>query len=201
MTISQRLAALNLISGQAVQNIFDAYYADILEMDVTNWSNWMVEVWARYPGRNNATNGKVFEGLLAVTFYRAGIVPLFMQAKLAFIPNVNFDFIAYSKTDGPIVFSAKTSLRERYKQAALEGVFLRQVHNNAKSYLLTLNSAEATAVNDKIDKNEVIGIDRVIDVRQDEFDNFIENLRNIEFINPGKVDIITASIIADQPRT
>ena len=76
-----------------------------------------------------------------------------------FVPNINFDFLLYSREYGPVVLSAKTSLRERYKQADLEGMMLRQVHRNAKTYLITLNSDEAKSVNSKISNGQVLGIE------------------------------------------
>ena len=76
---------------------------------------------------------------------------------MGFIPNIEFDFVAYSKEIGPIVLSAKTSLRERYKQADLEGMMMRQVHRRAKSYLLTLDKDEAMNVNSKIQEGKVLG--------------------------------------------
>ena len=137
MTISNILSEKNLISGPAVKDIFDNYYEDILDLDITSPSKLMNELWSRYPNKIRSLNGKVFEALLATILYRSGIYPIYVEATLSFVPNVEFDFVAYCKECGPIILSAKTSLRERYKQADLEGMMVRQVHRKAKSYLIT----------------------------------------------------------------
>ena len=156
----------------------------------------MKEMWSRYlVGRtkNPGLNGYVFEGLLAVLFYRLGISPIFLQAKMGFIPNVEFDFVAYSKEIGPIVLSAKTSLRERYKQADLEGMMMRQVHRRAKSYLLTLDKDEAMNVNSKIQEGKVLGIDHVYVASEPEFDDLVEELKSYSFVEPPAEPVVESS--------
>lgn len=66
-----------------------------------------------------------------------------MSAKVAFVPNVIYDLMFYTSERGPICISAKTSLRERYKQADLEAIALKYVHRKALSYLVTLQTNEA----------------------------------------------------------
>ena len=72
--------------------------------------------------RNNSLNGTIFELIIATLFVKEGILPLHLQAQVAFVPNVNFDAVLYTHETGPIGLSLKTSLRERYKQADLEAV-------------------------------------------------------------------------------
>ena len=90
--------------------------------------------------RNNALNGSVFELIIASLLVKERIVPLYLQANVAFVPNIDFDAIVYSSENGPISLSLKTSLRERYKQADLEAIALKYVHRKAKSYLLTIDA-------------------------------------------------------------
>ena len=66
--------------------------------------------------------------------------------KLLLFPNINYDILLYSKVSGPICLSAKTSFRERYKQADLEAMALKNVHRISKSYLLTLSDEEAEQI-------------------------------------------------------
>lgn len=189
---------MNLISGPAVKRIFDQKYKDVLKVDIETCSDFMKEMWSRYlVGRtkNPGLNGYVFEGLLAVLFYRLGISPIFLQAKMAFIPNIEFDFVAYSKEIGPIVLSAKTSLRERYKQADLEGMMMRQVHRRAKSYLLTLNAVEAKNINSKILDGKVLGIDRVYVASEPQFDDLIQELKSYTLIEPQAEPVVESSRI------
>jgi hypothetical protein len=157
---------------------------------------YITTLWARYKNKTSPVlNGKVFEGLIACALYRAKILPLFVEAKVAFIPNVSFDFIAYREEFGPIILSVKTSLRERYKQADLEGMMLRQVHRRAQSYLLTLNSSEAKSVNKKIKNGEVLGIDNVVDVTTPDFDILINTLKSMTFYTPPQINVITGQRI------
>ena len=143
-------------------------------------------------------NGAVFEGLLATILYRSGVLPLFVQAKLSFVPNVDFDFVAYSKEFGPVILSAKTSLRERYKQADLEGMMLRQVHRKSKSYLITLNEKEAAGVNTKIETGLVLGLDKVVVATDKSFDELINELQALNFYRPEKIEVLTSSrVISD----
>lgn len=195
-SISIQLESLNLISGPAVKRIFDQKYKDLLKVDIKTCSGFMKEMWSRYLARrtkNPGLNGYVFEGLLAVLFYRLGISPIFLQAKMGFIPNVEFDFVAFSKEIGPIVLSAKTSLRERYKQADLEGMMMRQVHRRAKSYLLTLDEEEARNVNNKIREGKVLGLDRVYVASEPEFDDLIEELKSYTLIEPAAQPLVQSS--------
>lgn len=193
MSISKQLRDLQLISGDKICEIFDALYSDILDIDYDSESKLVVELWSRYDNTTPSVNGSVFEGILATIFYRSGILPLFVQAKLAFVPNVDFDFVAYSEEYGPIVLSAKTSLRERYKQADLEGMMLRQVHRKSKSYLITLNEKEARSVNRKIKTGDVLGLDDIIVATDVEFDSLIANLKKLHYKHPEKIDILTSS--------
>jgi hypothetical protein len=191
MKISEKLISNNLISGDKVCAVFDSLYQGILSIPITSGSSFMSSLWERYGNESQNLNGKVFEGLIASVLYRLNILPIYVQAKLAFVPNVDFDFILYFKEYGPIVLSAKTSLRERYKQADLEGMMLREVHRNAKTYLITLNDSEAKNVNTKIENGQVLGIDSVITTTKPNFDKLLEDLSSLTFYKPKKVEIIS----------
>ena len=193
MSISTVLEQRNLISGEKLKSIFDELYSDILTFDISSSSGFISSMWARYESGENSLNGKVFEGLLACLLYRKKILPIFVQAKLAFVPNVDFDFVTHTKEFGPIVLSAKTSLRERYKQADLEGMMLRQVHRKSKSYLLTLDIPAANTVNKKIQKGEVLGLDDVIVATSRRFDDLIRELTSYNYDQPAKVDVINST--------
>lgn len=80
----------------------------------------------------------------------------------------------YTTERGPICISAKTSLRERYKQADLEAIALKYVHRRALCYLVTLDISEAKKVKEKIKSGDVIGLDKVVVATSDEFNDLIE---------------------------
>ncbi len=148
--------------------------------------------------RNNSLNGTIFELIIATLLVKEGIVPLHLQAQVAFVPNVLFDAVLYTNESGPIGLSLKTSLRERYKQADLEAVALKYVHRKAENYLLTMDRTEAESVTRKIQDGAVIGLDKAILASSEEFDIFVNDLKNRVFISPGAVEIITASRIITQ---
>lgn len=81
-----------------------------------------------------------------------------MNAKVAFVPNVIYDLMFYTSERGPICWSVKTSLRERYKQADLEAIALKYVHRKALSYLITLEENEAKSVKAKIKSGALLGL-------------------------------------------
>jgi len=193
MSVSEELQQLALISGKGISKIFDDIYSDILTYKYSSESAFISELWGRYEANSVSLNGAVFEGLLATILYRSGVLPLFVQAKLSFVPNVDFDFVAYSREYGPVILSAKTSLRERYKQADLEGMMLRQVHRKSKSYLITLNVKEAASVNGKIGTGLVLGLDKVVVATEPSFDELIEELKLLNFYKPEKIDVLTSS--------
>lgn len=193
MSISEELQALSLISGKGISRIFDDIYSDILTFKYSSESKFISDLWDRYEANSVSMNGAVFEGLLATILYRSGVLPLFVQAKLSFVPNVDFDFVAYSREFGPVILSAKTSLRERYKQADLEGMMLRQVHRRSKSYLITLNAKEAKSVNKKIQTGLVLGLDKVVVATEPSFDELIDELKTMHFYRPDKIDVLISS--------
>lgn len=118
-----------------------------------------------------------------------------MEAKIAFVPNVSFDFVLYSRESGPIVLSAKTSLRERYKQADLEAFVLKNVHRKSQTILITNNYDEAKSIDKKISSSDVMGIDRVVVATDKGFSKIIKGLKEYTFITPENIEIITSSRI------
>jgi hypothetical protein len=118
-----------------------------------------------------------------------------MSAKVAFVPNVVYDLMFYTMERGPICISAKTSLRERYKQADLEAIALKYVHRKALSYLLTLEENEAKGVKAKILTGDVIGLDKVVVATLPEFDELILELKEYVFSEPPTVKVIESNQI------
>ena len=162
-------------------------------------SEYVNYCWEKYTtsgvSQNNSLNGTVFELIIATLFVKEEILPLYLQAKVAFVPNVNFDAVLYSAESGPIGLSLKTSLRERYKQADLEAIALKYVHRKAENYLLTMDPNEAAAVSAKIANGEALGLNKAILTTSAQFDDFIDDLKTRNFIQPGSVEIITSGSV------
>lgn len=139
-----------------------------------------------YP-RNNSVNGGVFEQLLVLSLLREGISPVYVQAELAFVPNVILDIVLYNRKT-PITISAKTTLRERWKQADLEAMATKYVHREAKCYVLTLSRDEVKAR--RSDKNSYMGINDFILANTKEYDDLINELKRINISASESVKII-----------
>lgn len=177
MKLSAEQILDNLFSEQPLSNelmphqIIDIYYNLYLD----NYGN------------NNALNGKIFENLLLYVLKDAGISPIYFQAKMAFVPNVDFDILLYNPQT-PVVISAKTSLRERWKQADIEAFVLKNVHRKAICYVLTLSEREVLSRRN-IDTN-YLGIDSFVIANKPEFDDWLANLKQIPFEQAGSINIV-----------
>lgn len=192
------LKRLGVVLGDETKaaKVFESLHPDFRQITYSQPSEYVRNYWRLYesqPEVNNNLNGKVFEYILATLCVREGILPLYMSAKVAFVPNVVYDLMFYTAERGPICWSVKTSLRERYKQADLEAIALKYVHRKALNYLITLNSQEAKNVKTKIKSGDVIGLDDVIVATEPEFDVMITQLKEFVFAEPPTVKVIESN--------
>lgn len=191
------LKELGIVGSQTkAATIFEELVPDFRAIDYKNPSEYVSIIWDNYKAYspyNKNLNGKYFEYILATLFIREEILPIYLNVKVAFVPNVLFDLMFYTNERGPICISAKTSLRERYKQADLETMALKQVHRRALGYLVTLDSNEARRVKEGIEKGDVIALDDILLATAPEFDNLIKFLKEFETIPPPTVEVITSS--------
>lgn len=185
-------------SSQTFEDLFGKI--PFFDVEYDKPSSYVDKYWEAFNQKavsNNSLLGKFFELVIETLFLREGLMPLFSQAKVAFVPNVDFDIILYKITDMqeriPISISVKTSLRERYKQADLEGFALKNVHRKAKCYLLTMDAAEASRVNRKILAGDVAGLDRVFVCNTEEFDEFIYSLKENMYVESDVRTVITSN--------
>jgi hypothetical protein len=149
-----------------------------------------------YYSEDNSVNGAVFEEIIGYVLTVKNCTPFYMQAKVAYVPNVNYDFILFDKEEGPVSISAKTTLRERWKQADLEAVALKYVHRNALSYILTLDSAAVITRKGKL--KECMALNDFILASDSQFDELIHTLQNRSLELAGTVDVITSNKVIDQ---
>ena len=133
---------------------------------------------SNYPS-NVSINGRIFEFLICEVLLQNGISPIYFQAKFAFIPNIDFDLICYDDKN-PVSLSVKTSLRERYKQADLEAMALRQVYRNAECYLL-VRTDEYAGVRSKIQNGELFGLTDCMRADSPDFDDLVFSLKRRKF--------------------
>ena len=180
---------------------FESLFGDVdfEHINYTSPKDYIKQYWDKYKEgglSNNTMNGNIFEIIIYTLLYREGLTPFYTQAKVAFVPNVEFDTILYTPSR-PISLSLKTSLRERYKQADLEAIALVHVHRRAKSYLLTLDPNEAAICKSKVKSGEIIGLDGIVDCNTSDIDDLITELKKIQGelqISP-KVEVIKGNLI------
>jgi hypothetical protein len=118
-------------ANNKAEAVLDSLFPGFLNVKYKKPSDYISTHWEAFqehPEGNNNLNGKIFEYILANLCVRENILPLYMSAKVAFVPNVIYDLMFYTAERGRICISAKTSLRERYKQADLEAIALKYVH-------------------------------------------------------------------------
>ena len=139
-------------------------------------------------------HGNIFEYIIYSLLFRENIRPFYTQAKVAFVPNVNFDALLYCKS-APVSLSLKTSLRERYKQADLEAIALKYVHRRSKCYLLTMDTKEANAQKGKILSGDIIGLDEIIDCNTDDIDRLIAGLKQTAFAVSEKIEVVQGNLV------
>ncbi|MEA3349496.1 MAG: hypothetical protein U9Q82_02620 [Chloroflexota bacterium] len=183
--------------------IFEEIFPDIFEINYQTPSGYIDYCWNKYDGheeQSNNINGLVFEYILATLLIREDLLPFYLQAEVVFVPNVRYDLLLYTKKSGPIAISAKTSLRERYKQADLESIALKYVHRRAKCYLVTLNANEGRSVQKKIENGDVIGLDNVAIATTGDIDDLIATLKGNEFIEAPKVDVVQSDLIVTRSK-
>lgn len=195
------MSALNQLgitvgANNKAETVFNSLFPDFYKVQYSKPSEYVSLYWDAFQKQadgNNNLNGKIFEYILATLCIREKISPFYLSAKVAFVPNVIYDLMFYTASHGPICISAKTSLRERYKQADLEAFALKNVHRKALSYLVTLDEGEAKSVKAKIESGDVIGLDNVFVATNSEFDEFITGLKSYRFSEPPTVKVIESN--------
>ena len=190
-----------LRKGTKTEKVFEEllYPLSFEQVDYSTPQEYITKYWDSYQKRadkNNSLNGNIWECIITTLLYRENILPFYTQAKVAFVPNIQFDVLLYTPSR-PISLSLKTSLRERYKQADLEAIALRYVHRRAMSYLLTLDPSEAALCKSKINSGDIIGIDKIIDCNTTDINKLIDDLKAIkeELTVSPKIDVVEGNLI------
>ncbi|WP_053001392.1 hypothetical protein [Exiguobacterium sp. JLM-2] len=149
--------------------------------------------WNKYVdnyGSNNSLNGTVFENFVILALAREGIDNIYHQTELTYVPSAIFDVFLYNP-EKPIALSIKTSLRERWKQADLEALAIKQVHKDADCFVLTLSDSEVLTRRSR--STNYAGLDGFILANTNEFDDFVNYLRSMQFDIAGFSPIIKES--------
>jgi hypothetical protein len=204
------LKELNIVKGDQnlASTIFEELFPSFMDISYVLPSDYILIYWSAnleirqqlIPNEQTrrGVNGKIFEYIIATLLIREKIFPIFMNAKVAFVVNINYDILLYSSDQGPICLSAKTSFRERYKQADLEAIALKYVHRKSKSYLITLTEADAISVNQKQKIGNVIGLDKAIYALDDNFNNMILEIKGFNLTNAPIINVVESNQIVTE---
>ena len=165
---------------------------DLDSVSYSKPSKYVRDMWTQVQKSRMSSNmnGVAFELILACVLIKEDLHPFYMGAEVQFVPNARFDLMFYTHEMGPIVLSAKTSLRERYKQADLEALALRAVYRRSKTFLVTLNDQEARNVQAMIQSGDVTSLNSCIVATKPEFDNLIDELHSYKMIQAPRVPIV-----------
>lgn len=132
----------------------------------------------------------VFEKLLCEVLSVSGVSPICKDGVFHSLPNVTFEYVAYTLDKGPIVFCFLESLIEHLKYFDFQSYLLKQRENFAQSYVLTIGNNRK----DKVPLNiQFVGIDKLVDVTSSEIDELIEGLSNHTYCMPPKVEVLKSS--------
>lgn len=137
-----------------------------------------------------AIRGKINEYLILLYLKNKGITNLYPQSYLFFIPDIKFDLVLFTKTKRIIAFNFKTCLRDRYKQAIVEGQQLKKLDTRFEFYLLTNNTTETQRLNKKIHQGKIPGINQVIDCFSPQANIFLKTLLNNQFLPFSDINMI-----------
>ncbi|PQP79735.1 hypothetical protein C6B37_01385 [Candidatus Phytoplasma phoenicium] len=134
--------------------------------------------------------GKINEYLILFYFQNKGIINLYPQAYLFFIPDIKFDLVLFTKNKRIIAFNFKTCLRDRYKQAMVEAQQLKKLDTRFEFYLLTNNTVETQRLNKKITQGKIPGINKVIDCFSPQANIFLQTLLTNQFLPFSDINMI-----------
>ena len=159
-------------------------YTVLLEnLTFENPHNFIKTAYLKYEKTNPAkhsVNGRIFEYLICETLAQKNITPFYYQVKFERIPNIDFDVVLYNEKQ-PVILTMKTSLRERWKQANLEGISLKQVYRQSKTYLITLNKSESETMKKRIKNGDIAGLDNCLLANEKEYSDLLESLKKQKF--------------------
>ncbi len=133
--------------------------------------------------------GKIFELLIGEMLIMHRIVPFYAQAKMWKFPMSKIDFLLYNER-APVIFTCKVSLAERWRQAAFEGISMKNIYREGQCFLISANEQDVNNRNIDIKNNRIDGIDECFMANSTEFKKKLIYLsKNREFccapqINP-----------------
>ncbi len=147
------------------------------------------------PQSIGSMGGSWLEWATLVALKQQGLTPAYWQTEFVSVPNNFNDVTLWSKEFGPVIISCKTSLRERYKQADLEAVALRQHFPTGKFFLLTLDADKKhlARTRKKITDEELLALHAIY--AEDNADELFAFLKMLTLTDPPKGALKSAKIV------
>lgn len=170
--------------NQLLNNRTGVAYKQILENATKKDKPYetFASIWRAYQKlgtRSNNQNGRMFEYAVCETLVQHNVGKMYYQCKLWSMPNDIIDICGWSREGFPVIISCKTSIRERWKQAEMEGRILKGIFPKAASFIVMSDKDEAAKLKERIENREAIGLDRVYVAHKSEFDELIKYLQRI----------------------
>ncbi|MFD0989471.1 hypothetical protein ACFQ1R_05150 [Mariniflexile jejuense] len=206
------LQDLDIVKGNdtLAGNIFEKLFPSFMDVTYLQPSEYILKYWNAYlqirdvelenDQQKRGVNGKIFEYIIATLLIREKIYPIYLNAKVAFVPNINYDLLFYTTDRGPICLSAKTSFRERYKQADLEAIAMKYVHRRSQCFLITLSDDDAKMVNEKQKVGDVIGLDSAVCATSEYFNRLILDLKKYNLVESPEIKVIETNQVVTKDK-
>jgi hypothetical protein len=157
-------------------------------------SEYIKHYWTKYKSNYLEDEYKIQEAvlneLIAITLIRRGIMPFYMQAKIAFIPNAIYDFVIYCEDIGPLALSAQLGMYEQYKQVDIGAVVLKNVHRKSESYIISLNDIQVNAK--KRGLYDLMAINNFIYASSPEYDELLQKISEKHIIEAPTVQTVNS---------
>lgn len=209
MTMESKLPQSFLGGGLAVE-VYGKCIADFSVADykdrksavlgalfLRNLSDALVEVFDKTKPKDRSdrgqwektVKGKVFEHLTAEMLLMHGIVPVYAQVGVWHVPQSKIDFLLFDER-APVIFTCKMSLAERWRQAAYEGMCLKQVYRHAECYVICADKDDVRRRNRNITDGEIGGVDKCHMVDSLDMQKLLVRLAKRKFSFAEKIDPI-----------
>ena len=144
----------------------------------------MWDTFNRGPFKNhNKMRGDMFELVVMEALARYGCKLFYRNVRLPGAPLVDYDFVFWFRERPPVALQVKTSLRERWMQAAYAGMLLKQGNQRAEMVLVTMNGKKKS-VETAVAQGRIQGLDKYVRATNETFTDLVLMLASQEADEP-----------------
>ncbi len=162
------------------------------DVDYSCPSEFFEKCWLCYESRHISCskNDVVFKSIVQNILSKEKITPYYVDVKLNGVSSyILYDIILFSETK-LINLIVCSNVNKKIDRIDLESIALKYIHFNTKSILLTLNHDDSIKINDRINKNSLVGIDECVCCMSKDIDDFIKKLKLLCYCYPNNNSII-----------